>query len=114
QSAELAADAVGRAFETSRWEARRFRDYERRVARGMRPFFRFIDGYYRPPFLEIFLDPRPYLGMLDAVTGVLAGGGFHGMPWRQRLALEAFFAVTRVNALVRRLSGRPAGSRLEW
>ena len=114
QSAELAADAIGRVFAAGRYEARRLRDYERRVTRGMRPFFRFIHGYYRPPFLEIFLAPRPYLGMLEAVTGVLAGGAFHGMGWRHRLGLEAFFGLTRVNAWVRRLGGRSAESRLEW
>jgi hypothetical protein len=114
QSAELAAEAIGRMFDAGRFEARRLRGYERRVSRGMAPFFRFIYGYYRPPFMDIFLDPRPYLGMLDAVTGVLAGGAFHGMGWRRRLALEAFFALTRLQAGVRWLQGRPAGSRLEW
>ena len=114
QSAELAAEAVGRAFETGRFEARRFRAYERRVARGMRPFFRFIHGYYRPAFLDIFLDPQPFLGMREAVTSVLAGGAFHGMGWRQRFALETFFGITRLRAGIRRIQGRPAASRLEW
>jgi len=36
-------------------------------------------AYYEPAFLEIFLRPRSFLGMLDAVTGVLAGAAFPRM-----------------------------------
>jgi 2-polyprenyl-6-methoxyphenol hydroxylase-like FAD-dependent oxidoreductase len=114
QSAELAAQAVARALRENRFSAARFRSYERRVRAGMRPFFKFIDRYYVPAFLEIFLNPKPLFGMLDAVTGVLAGGAFHGMPWRMRLSLNLFFAIARVNYWVRKLQGRPVDSRLEW
>jgi flavin-dependent dehydrogenase len=114
QSAELAVRAVGPALRDNRFQARRFRGYERRVWYGMRPFFKFIERYYLPAFIEVFLRPRESLGMLDAVTGVLAGAGFLGMPARMRMSLAVFFAIARVNYWIRRLQGRPVQSRLEW
>jgi flavin-dependent dehydrogenase len=113
-SAELAAPLIARALRENRFRARRFRPYERRLWYGLRPFFRFIHKYYEPTFMEIFLQPRSTLGMLDAVTGVLAGGGFHRMSWRMWLSLNVFFAIARANYWVRRLQGRPLESRLEW
>jgi flavin-dependent dehydrogenase len=114
QSAELAAPLIVRAVRENRFGAWRLRGYERRVHYGMRPFFKFIDRYYEPAFLEIFLRPRPLFGMIEAVTGVLAGAAFHRMPWRMRLGLALFFAIARANYWVRRLKGRPVESRLEW
>jgi flavin-dependent dehydrogenase len=114
QTAELASRDILRAFREGRFEASRFKRYERRVRRGMSPFFRFIRYYYEPAFLDIFLQPRETLGMLDTVTGVLAGGAFLRMPWRMRLSLAAFFAVVTVNRWVRRRRGLPVESRLEW
>ena len=114
QSAELAVPAIARALRTNRFDTERFRDYERGLAYGIRPFFQFIDRYYEPAFLEIFLRPRSFLGMLDAVTGVLAGAAFHRMPWRMRFSLNVFFTIARINYWIRWLQGRPVESRLEW
>jgi hypothetical protein len=114
RSAELAAEVVGAALRDNRFEASRFRRYERRVFRAMRPLFKFIHRYYEPAFLEIFLRPRDRFGMLEAVTGVLAGGSFQGLSWRRRLSLNLFFALAGTNYWIRRLRGRPVESRLEW
>jgi flavin-dependent dehydrogenase len=114
QSAELAAPAVERALRTGRFRRRQFRDYERRLGYGIRPFFRFIERYYEPAFLEVFLQPRNAFGVIEAVTGVLAGAAFHRMPARTRLSLGVFFTVARINYWLRRLQGRPVESRLEW
>jgi flavin-dependent dehydrogenase len=113
-SGELAARAIAGAFRDGRFEARRFRAYERAVWRGVEPFFRFIRKYYEPAFLELFLKPRNRLGMFDAVLSVLAGGAFGGLPVRTRLSLEALFALVRVNVWLRRRAGLPVESRLEW
>src|SRR5205807_9945026 len=43
QSAELAAPAIVRAIRANRFDARQFREYERRLRYGLRPFFRFIE-----------------------------------------------------------------------
>jgi flavin-dependent dehydrogenase len=114
QTGEMAAEAILAAFADGRFTARRFAAYERRLRRGLRPFFRFIEKYYEPAFMELFLQPRSHLGMLDAVLSVLSGGSFLGMRWRTRLSLAVLFAIARVNTWVRRRGGRPVESRLEW
>jgi flavin-dependent dehydrogenase len=114
QSAELAAAEIVRAFREDRFEAGRFRGYERRVRRGIRPFLRFIRSYYDPAFLDVFLAPRPAAGMQDSVTGVLAGGTFLRASLRTRLSLALFFQIVRVNRWVRRRRGRPVESRISW
>jgi len=114
RSAELAAEEIVRAFRDDRFEAARFARYERRVRKGVRPLLRFIRNYYDPAFLDVFLTPRPMLGMLDSVTGVLAGGTFPTMPLKTRLSLELFFTIVRANRWRRRYDGRSVESRLEW
>jgi 2-polyprenyl-6-methoxyphenol hydroxylase-like FAD-dependent oxidoreductase len=114
QSAELAAAEIERVFREDRFEASRFAGYERRFRRGTDPFIRFIRHYYEPAFLDVFLRPRNLAGMLDSVTGVLAGGAFMRIPWRMRLSLELFFTLVRIRRWTRRRHGRPTESRLEW
>ena len=113
-SGELAAREILDAFREGRFEARRFAPYERACHRGMKPFVRFIEHFYDPLFLEIFLKPKDLFGMVDAVTFVLAGGAFRRIPLRLRLALGAFFAVVRVTRWARRRRGPSPESRLEW
>jgi hypothetical protein len=114
QTGELAAAEILAAFAEDRFEARRFSAYVRRVRRGLSPFIRFIRRYYEPAFLEVFLQPRNRLGILDSVLGVLAGGAFLRMRLRMRSSLTVFFAMVRVNRWLRRWRGRPVESRLGW
>ena len=97
-----------------RFEARRFEAYEKGVWRGITPFFRFIHKYYEPAFLELFLKPRNYLGVRDAVLTVLSGGAFFGMPHWAKGSLAVLFALTRLKVATRRRAGLPVESRLEW
>ena len=121
-SAAISPEAIARktpaekilgAFRDRRFEARRFAGYARRLKRGMRPFTRFITQFYDRQFLEIFMNPRDTLGLVDTVTFVLAGGAFRRIPLKKRLSLELFFAIVRINRLIRRRQGR-AESRLEY
>jgi len=114
RTAELAADTILAAFADGRFNARRFAAYERRVWRGMSPFFTFINKYYEPAFLDLFLRPRNVFGMVRAVLNVLSGGSFIRMPLRVRLSLTLLFGLARINTWVRRRAGRPVESRLEW
>ena len=114
QSGELAARAISEAFRDGTFSARRFRRYARQYERGVAPFFTFIKKYYQPAFLDIFLRPNRRLGMVDAVTTVLAGGAFLSRPLGLRARLALVFTVARVNAWIRRCQGRPVQSRLEW
>jgi 2-polyprenyl-6-methoxyphenol hydroxylase-like FAD-dependent oxidoreductase len=114
QSAELSSVEILKAFREHRFEARRFRGYERRVRKGMQPFQRFIRHFYDPSFVEMFLKPREFAGMVDGVTGVLAGGAFLRLTLRMRISLEVFFTIVRINRWVRRRQGRPIESRFKW
>ena len=114
RSGELAAEAILTAFADGRFTARRFAGYERRVWRGVAPFFKFIHKYYEPSFLELFMQPRDSFGMVRAVLNVLSGGAFIRMPWRVRASLALLFGIARVNTWIRRRAGKPVESRLEW
>jgi flavin-dependent dehydrogenase len=114
QTGELAAAEILNAFAAGRFEARRFNAYGRRVRRGVGPFVRFIRRYYEPAFLEVFLQPSNRLGVLNGVLGVLAGGAFLRMRMRMRCSLGFFFALVRVNRMLRRRRGQTVESRLEW
>jgi len=114
QSAELSSAEILKAFRENRFEARRFRAYQKAIRRGMQPFQRFIRNFYDPSFTEMFLKPREYAGMVDGVTGVLAGGAFLRMSLRMRLSLEVFFTIVRINRWVRRRRGLATESRFKW
>lgn len=114
QSGELAAGAVLRAFRANRFHARRFRAYERAVRRGSRPFERFIESFYDRAFLEVFLRPRNVLGVLPAVTGVLAGGTFGTLPKHLHLSLWFFHQVVRFTRWLNLRRGVVLESRLDW
>lgn len=114
RSGELAAEAIARAFREDRFEAARFKPYERAVWRGLRPFFTMIHKYYEPAFFELFLKPSNRLGIADAVLSMLAGGFFQKIPWRSRLSLNLLFLIARINVWTRRRAGLPVASRLEW
>jgi 2-polyprenyl-6-methoxyphenol hydroxylase-like FAD-dependent oxidoreductase len=114
QSAELSSAEIVKAFRENRFEARRFRGYERRIRKGMQPFQRFIRNFYDPSFVEMFLKPREIAGMVDGVTGVLAGGAFLRLSLKMRISLEVFFTIVRINRWVRRRQGRPTESRFKW
>jgi flavin-dependent dehydrogenase len=114
RSGQLAAEAILDVFADGRFRAARFRDYERRVRRGVAPLFRFIHRYYEPAFFDLFLHPRDNFGIYGAVLNVLSGGSFIRMRWRTRLSLNILFLLTRLHTWARRRAGHPVTSRLEW
>jgi hypothetical protein len=54
------------------------------------------------------------MGMLDAITMILAGGSYTGVPWKMRLSLAGFFQLIRITRWVNRRKGVHLESRLEW
>jgi flavin-dependent dehydrogenase len=115
RTGELAADAILAAFAAGRFSARRFGAYERRVWRGVAPFFKFIHKYYEPAFLDLFLRPNNIFGAVTAVLNVLSGGCFVSRtPLRVRVALALLFGLTRLRTWARRRAGLAVESRLEW
>jgi flavin-dependent dehydrogenase len=114
QSGELAAHAIVAAFADGDFRASRFASYERAVWRGLTPFFRLIHKYYDPSFIALFINPRNYFRMAEAVLTVLAGGAFLSFPWRLRAAMKLLFLLSKLHAWSRRRAGLPVESRLEW
>jgi len=114
QSAELSSIEILKAFRENRFEASRFRAYDRTIRKGTEPFQRFIRYFYDPSFVEMFLKPREFAGMVDGVTGVLAGGAFLRQSLRMKLSLEVFFTIVRINRWTRRRRGLPTESRFTW
>ena len=114
RTGQLAAAAILQAFRAGDFSARRFAAYERRVRAGLAPLFQFIHKYYEPSFFDLFMHPRNYFGVYEAVLNVLSGGNWVTMPWRVRAALRILYGIARINAWVRRRAGLPVESRLEW
>lgn len=73
------------------------RAYQRRMRRQQAVYFKFIYGWYRPGFLELFLSPTRKLQMLEAITSVL-GGMEHS--WRVMLRTHLFFLLVAVNRIL--------------
>jgi len=115
-SGEQAGNEILAAFRDGRFRAQRFRGYQRRLERGMRPFTHFIREFYDRGFLRVFLRPQDTLGLpiVDAVTFVLAGGTFSKVPLKMRLSLWIFYRVVRMTRKVLRRRGESAESRLDW
>ena len=84
------------------------------MRRGTKPFERFIESYYDRAFLEVFMRPKNVLGVVPAVTGVLAGGSFGLLPRRLHLSLWFFHQVVRVTRWANRRRGVILESRLDW
>ncbi len=114
RTGQLAAAAIRDAFRAGDFSARRFAAYERQVRTGLDPLFKFIHKYYEPAFFDLFMHPRNYFGIYEAVLNVLSGGNWITSPWRVRFALRLLYGFTRINGWVRRRAGLPIESRLEW
>jgi flavin-dependent dehydrogenase len=115
QSAELACPIIVKSVRTGVFRAAAFDRYQRRIDRGTRLLFRFIDQYYDPSFLDVFLSPQPPRILRDAVVTVLVGGAFLYYPlWlRVRLAGGIFFGAA-LRRWARARQGLPTESRLTW
>src|SRR5205823_11817220 len=92
RTGQLAAAAIIEAFRARDFSARRFAGYERRVRAGLAPLFKFIHKYYEPAFFELFMRPRNYFGIYEAVLNVLSGGNWVRSPLRLPLAVRILYA----------------------
>lgn len=106
KGADVAATAVERRLRGG--SMRLLRAYQRSVNRALHRYYRFIANFYRREFLEVFMQPQPKFGLLQAIVGVLAGNIFtKSLPDLMRL--ELFFALVRIQ----RRNGMIA-PRIEW
>ena len=90
-SAKDAAKAIHTAFQTNNFSARALRSYEREHRRKLRIMSRLIRAYYRPAFLEMFMNPIDVFGLKAAVSTILAGSDKR--VFRLRWRWELFFLI---------------------
>jgi geranylgeranyl reductase family protein len=69
--------------------------YERLMQRAIDKYFRFIDNFYQPEFLEVFLHPQPKFGLIRAIVGVL-GGNVFVTTRADSMRTALFFALVRL------------------
>lgn len=63
--------------------------YERDTRKMMGRFWDFIGRYYTRHFVDLFLQPSPFLGLTSGINAVLAGRP--DLPWFVRWRLKVFF-----------------------
>ena len=88
-----AAGIVSDAIEAKlrRGDMRPLRVYERSLQRAIGRYLHFVSNFYTRPFLEIFLQPAPRFGLMQAIVRVLAGDVW-GTPGG-RFKLRLFFLL---------------------
>jgi flavin-dependent dehydrogenase len=94
-----AAQAVDRGLASGDLSVRCFSRYARRQYRRYRSFRRFVLGFYTSEFRDLFFAEEPPRQMYRALVSVLAG--YWNPPLRTRLWVAAFFALVRLQRLVR-------------
>ena len=90
-SGEDAADAIEAALAAPAKRGRRFTAYERKINRVMDMYLRFVNGWYRKEFVELFSTPMQRFEMIPAINAVLAGnvGNSFAIWWR----LQLFYVI---------------------
>ena len=91
---KLAAQALSTALQQRSRARRILSAYERRLRRAMNVYWRLVEYYYTPAFMEVFLEPRDNLKIPAAVLAVLAGEW--EPPWPVRWRLELFYLLVRL------------------
>jgi flavin-dependent dehydrogenase len=97
-SAFLGADVVEAALHGRADAARLRRRFEREVRFGLRQFSWFIYRMTSPAMRKLFMAPRNYLRMQEALLSLLAGDLFRGTPIQW--SLRAFKAVYYLTTLL--------------
>jgi flavin-dependent dehydrogenase len=92
QSADMAASAVEARLRHG--SMRPLRHYQGTLQKALDKYLRFINGFYRPEFLEVFMQPRPNHGLVKVIVGILAGNVFARR--RDRGGLALFFLLVRL------------------
>jgi len=93
-SGKLAAEVVQQSLAKGKSGGRAFTNYEKRVWRGIKFYWRVVENYYTTPFMELFLQPRNHHDLPSAVNAVLAGELEGG--WNLRWRLEYFFLLVKL------------------
>jgi len=101
-----AADAVDACLRTPQRAARVLRRYDAATRNALDAFTWFIYRIREPAMRNLFMSPRNWFRMEEAVLSLLAGGIFDGWPIRLRLYLfRTIYYITKASHLRHRFSG---------
>jgi flavin-dependent dehydrogenase len=99
-SAFLAADAVNGLLREPKTTARRLRQFEQAIHKGLGTFSWFIYRVSTPAIRDLFMHPQNMLRVREAVTSVLAGDIFRDTP--MKFSLSVFRVIYYIkSALIR-------------
>jgi len=94
-AAFLGADAVDACLREPHNAARVLKQYETQARRGLQAFTWYIYRISSPAFRNLFMSPRNYVRMEEAVLSLLAGDIFGRSPIGWRLSIfKLFYYVT--------------------
>lgn len=96
RSGRKAAEAITRVIQHSENHTQPFLQYEKNFRRSFDFYLKMVEQFYTMPFMEIFMEPRDFLRIPDAVNAVLAGelADSFSLKWRMWL----FFRLVKRQA----------------
>ncbi len=107
KSAQLVARDISRAFRENDFTSHQFADYEKRIRGAQTIFYKFIQGWYDPAFLDLFFYPRDIFGLKSAITTMLAADLYDPKSLRKlRLRMWLMFVFANIHRLHMRLVRR--------
>jgi YD repeat-containing protein len=95
-SGRMAAQMVEKALASGNDGAKLFARYDKRVSRAMRYYWEMVEGFYTRPFMELFVQPRDRIRLVDAIVAILAGELEGG--WRIEWRRWVFFLLIKIHA----------------
>jgi flavin-dependent dehydrogenase len=87
QSGQRAAEVVDRCIADPASTTRRLRRYDRAVRRALDRYWRVVEYFYRPEFIDVFMQPTDRFQLRGAVNSVLAGTTSERLGLKLRLEL---------------------------
>ena len=105
-----AADAVDACLSKPHHAAGVLKRYDAMTRQALNSFTWFIYRIREPAMRNLFMSPRNWFRMEEAVLSLLAGGIFDGWPIRLRLYMfRAVYYATKLSHLRFRMRGKPHG-----
>jgi len=108
QSGEGAAEVVDRCLADPASAAKRLRRYDRGVRRSLGRYWRVVEYFYRPEFIDVFMQPTDRFQLRGAVNSVLAGTT--SRRFGLELRLELVYLAVRLQRYMRMRDRLPRAS----
>jgi flavin-dependent dehydrogenase len=111
QTGFWAADAVDVCLSHPKRAARALKRYDAATHYALNAFCWFVYRIREPAMRNLFMSPRNWFRMEDAILSLLAGGIFDGWPIRLRLYMfRTIYYITKFTHLRFLITGAPAGA----